>query len=122
MNENILIAAHQNHNLIIFDDTRPLELNNEIIYNGTVELKTYFIKAIQLNGVLIHNIDMDDYTGRSCHRGAFPITSVVSRILFDSRSSIETIASMRSSIRTIINSTKEEKTMFRYLNKRFGGR
>ena len=114
MNENILIAAHQNHNLILFNDTQSLELNNEIIHNGTVELKANFIKNIQLSGVLIHNIDMDDYTGLSCHRGAFPITSVVSRILSDSRSSIETIASMRSIIRTIINSTKERKSMFRY--------
>jgi len=43
-------------------------------------LKAVFIKNSQLAGVLVHSIDMDDYTGLSCHHGAFPITSIVSRI------------------------------------------
>jgi len=51
-----------------------------MLINGTVELKAVFIKRSQLAGVLVHSIDMDDYTGLSCHHGTFPITSIVSRI------------------------------------------
>jgi hypothetical protein len=43
-------------------------------------LKANYIKNSQLAGVLVHSIDMDDYTGLSCHQGTFPITSIVSRI------------------------------------------
>jgi hypothetical protein len=79
-NQSITVVAHDKKNFIIFDDTQPLELNNNILINGTVELKAVFIKRSQLAGVLVHSIDMDDYTGLSCHHGAFPITSIVSRI------------------------------------------
>jgi hypothetical protein len=72
--------AHNKKNLIIFDDTQPLQLQNKFLINGTVELKATFIKNAKLAGVLVHSIDMDDYTGNWCHRGAFPITSIVSRV------------------------------------------
>lgn len=39
-----------------------------------------FIKNALLGGVLIHTLDMDDYTGSACDRGQFPITSTVSRV------------------------------------------
>jgi Chitin binding Peritrophin-A domain len=45
-----------------------------------VELKAMFIKNALLGGVLIHTLDMDDYTGLACHRGPFPIASIVSRV------------------------------------------
>lgn len=48
--------------------------------NGTVELKAVFIKNALLGGVLIHTLDMDDYTGSACRRGPFPIASTVSRV------------------------------------------
>jgi hypothetical protein len=72
--------AHKKKNLIIFDDTQPLELQNNILINGTIELKATFIKNSQLAGILVDSIDMDDYTGLSCHRGEFPITSIVSKV------------------------------------------
>jgi len=78
--ESIIVMAHHKDNLILFDDTQPLQLQNKIIINGTVELKATFIKNAQLAGVLVHSIDMDDYSGLSCHRGAFPITSIVSKV------------------------------------------
>jgi hypothetical protein len=79
-NESVIVMAHDKKNLIIFDDTQPLQVQDKIIINGTVELKATFIKNSQLGGVLVHSIDMDDYSGLSCHRGAFPITSIVSRV------------------------------------------
>ena len=72
--------AHKKKNLIIFDDTQPLEIQKKFLINGTVELKATFIKNVQLGGVLVHHIDMDDYTGQWCQRGKYPITSTVSRI------------------------------------------
>jgi hypothetical protein len=77
---SIIVTAHKKENLIIFDDTKPLEIQKNVIINGTVELKANFIRSAQLAGVLVHSIDMDDYTGQSCHRGAFPITSTVFRV------------------------------------------
>jgi len=80
--------AHHKEDLIIFDDTQPLvSIENKRIINGTVELKAVFIRNSQLAGVLVDSIDMDDYTGRSCHRGAFPITSIVSRVFSKSTTS-----------------------------------
>jgi hypothetical protein len=79
-NESIIVMAHKKKNLIIFDDTQPLQIQNKVFINGTVELKATFIKNSQLGGVLVHSIDMDDYSGQSCQRGAFPITSIVSRV------------------------------------------
>jgi hypothetical protein len=73
--------AHEKKNLILFDDTQPLQLQNNTLINGTVELKATFIKHSQLAGVLVHLIDMDDYTGKSCQRGLYPITSIIQEVL-----------------------------------------
>ncbi|CAF1311435.1 unnamed protein product [Adineta steineri] len=76
-NESVIVMAHKKDNLIIFDDTQSLQLPRRIV-NGTVELKAKFIKQSQLGGVLVHSIDMDDYSGKFCNRGKYPITSVIS--------------------------------------------
>lgn len=78
--QNVIILAHQKNNLVLFDDTHPMQLNNRQTINGTVELKANFIRGTQVGGVLVHSIDLDDFTGQSCGQGPFPITSVVSRI------------------------------------------
>ena len=71
----------------MFDDTHPLKISDKQVVNGTVELKATFLKKSQLAGVLVHSIDLDDFTGLSCERGPFPITSVISRIFLQSPSS-----------------------------------
>jgi hypothetical protein len=94
--------AHNKNNLIIFDDTQPIQLQNKIFINGTIELKAAFIKNSQLAGILVHSIDMDDYTGLSCHRGAFPITSIVSRIFSVPIPSTQTSSTTTTTIQTPI--------------------
>lgn len=79
-NESVIVQAHNEKNFIVFDDTQLLEMPNQILINGTVELKARFIKKSQLAGILVHSIDLDDYTGSSCNRGIFPITSIVSQV------------------------------------------
>lgn len=79
-NESIVVEAHHKKDFITFDDTQPLQVNERVVLNGTVELKATLIKNAQIAGVLVHSIDMDDYTGSSCQRGAFPITSVVWKV------------------------------------------
>ncbi|CAF4628676.1 unnamed protein product, partial [Rotaria sp. Silwood2] len=89
-NKTFLVLAHKKNNLIIYDNIQTLKLKNDIFINGTVEYKSNFIINSQIAGVLVHYIDMDDYIGLSCNRGAYPITSVVSRIFSQSKSSLET--------------------------------
>ena len=74
------MIARRNKDFILFDDTQPLQVNEQLIVNGTVELKAAFIKKAQLGGVHIHTLDMDDYTGLACHRDSFPVASTVSRL------------------------------------------
>ncbi|CAF3929368.1 unnamed protein product, partial [Rotaria sordida] len=88
-NKTFLVMAHHKNNLIIYDDTQPFQLKNHIVINGTVEYKSNFIINSQIGGVLIHHIDMDDYIGLSCNLGAYPISSVVSRIFSQSKSYIK---------------------------------
>ncbi|CAF4660262.1 unnamed protein product, partial [Rotaria sp. Silwood2] len=89
-NKTFLVLAHKKNSLIIYDDIQTLKLKNDIFINGTIEYKSNFIINSQIAGVLVHYIDMDDYIGLSCNRGAYPITSVVSRIFSQSKSSLET--------------------------------
>jgi hypothetical protein len=92
--------SHYKKNLILFDDTQPLKVSNKFIINGTVELKANFIKNAQLAGVLVHLIDMDDYTGKWCHRGPFPIASVVYRVFSKLISSKQTTTSSTTTTAT----------------------
>lgn len=78
--ESVLVKAQHENNLILFDDTQPLKLGPNPLVNGTVALKANFIKSSALGGVLIHSIDLDDFTGNSCDLGRFPITNIVSQI------------------------------------------
>ncbi|CAF0874767.1 unnamed protein product [Rotaria sordida] len=80
----------------IFSGEELLELDpiKKTSTHGTSRLCIY----TSCTGVLVHSIDMDDYTGQSCHRGAFPITSVISDIFFTSISSIKTATNNISSV------------------------
>ena len=78
--ESVLVKAQHENSLILFDDTQPLKLGPNPLVNGTVALKANFIKSSALAGVLIHSINLDDFTGDSCGLGRFPIANIVSQI------------------------------------------
>ena len=103
--------AHQKKNLVIFDDTQPLQVQNRVVINGTVELKATFIKNTQLGGVLVHSIDMDDYSGLSCQRGTFPITSIVSRVFSTPMPSMPTATRADTTTTTISTSTVHKTSL-----------
>jgi hypothetical protein len=83
-NQSISVLAYRNNSIIFFDDTHPLQLSSSRPIKGTVELKAHFIRDAHIAGVLVHTLDMDDYTGVSCQHSPFPITSLVYSVIASS--------------------------------------
>lgn len=47
----------------------------------SVESKVQFLKSLNLAGAMIWSIDMDDFTGKSCSQGPYPLVQAVKRSL-----------------------------------------
>ncbi|XP_069335083.1 chitinase-3-like protein 2 isoform X1 [Eulemur rufifrons] len=47
----------------------------------SVEAKAQFLKNLNLGGAMIWSIDMDDFTGKSCSQGPYPLVQAVKRNL-----------------------------------------
>nr|XP_003409620.1 chitinase-3-like protein 2 isoform X1 [Loxodonta africana] len=47
----------------------------------SVETKVQFLKNLNLGGAMIWSIDMDDFTGKSCSQGHYPLVQAVKRSL-----------------------------------------
>ncbi|XP_047641001.1 chitinase-3-like protein 2 isoform X2 [Phacochoerus africanus] len=47
----------------------------------SVESKVQFLKSLNLAGAVIWSIDMDDFTGKSCSQGPYPLVQAVKRSL-----------------------------------------
>uniref|UniRef100_A0A8D1TJ76 Chitinase-3-like protein 1 n=1 Tax=Sus scrofa TaxID=9823 RepID=A0A8D1TJ76_PIG len=47
----------------------------------SVESKVQFLKTLNLAGAMIWSIDMDDFTGKSCSQGPYPLVQAVKRSL-----------------------------------------
>uniref|UniRef100_A0A8C4L789 Chitinase-3-like protein 1 n=1 Tax=Equus asinus TaxID=9793 RepID=A0A8C4L789_EQUAS len=47
----------------------------------SVETKVQFLKNLNLGGAMIWSIDMDDFTGKSCSQGPYPLVQAVKRNL-----------------------------------------
>ncbi len=79
-----------------------------MITNGIAELETNFIKNPQLAGMLMHSIDLNDYTGLLHHRGTFSITSNVFHVLSKPPSSISKISTTVQMLKEKIYCNKKE--------------
>lgn len=47
----------------------------------SVESKVQFLKSLNLAGAMIWSIDMDDFTGKSCSQGPYPLVQAIKRSL-----------------------------------------
>ncbi|XP_008067120.1 chitinase-3-like protein 2 isoform X1 [Carlito syrichta] len=47
----------------------------------SIETKVQFLKNLNLGGAMIWSIDMDDFTGKSCSQGPYPLVQAVKRNL-----------------------------------------
>ncbi|KAF5911004.1 hypothetical protein HPG69_000969 [Diceros bicornis minor] len=47
----------------------------------SVENKVQFLKNLNLGGAMIWSIDLDDFTGKSCSKGSYPLVQTVKRNL-----------------------------------------
>uniref|UniRef100_G1QUJ7 Chitinase 3 like 2 n=2 Tax=Nomascus leucogenys TaxID=61853 RepID=G1QUJ7_NOMLE len=47
----------------------------------SMETKVQFLKNLNLGGAMIWSIDMDDFTGKSCNQGPYPLVQAVKRSL-----------------------------------------
>ncbi|KAL4828994.1 hypothetical protein H8958_019503 [Nasalis larvatus] len=47
----------------------------------SMETKVRFLKNLNLGGAMIWSIDMDDFTGKSCNQGPYPLVQAVKRSL-----------------------------------------
>lgn len=47
----------------------------------SVETKVQFLKNLNLGGAMIWSIDMDDFTGKFCSQGPYPLVQAVKRSL-----------------------------------------
>ncbi|PNJ46364.1 CHI3L2 isoform 10 [Pongo abelii] len=47
----------------------------------SMETKVHFLKNLNLGGAMIWSIDMDDFTGKSCNQGPYPLVQAVKRSL-----------------------------------------
>ncbi|XP_073906876.1 chitinase-3-like protein 2 [Castor canadensis] len=47
----------------------------------SVETKVQFLKNLNLGGAMIWSIDQDDFTGKSCNKGPYPLVQAVKRNL-----------------------------------------
>ncbi|PNI27410.1 CHI3L2 isoform 1 [Pan troglodytes] len=47
----------------------------------SMETKVQFLKNLNLGGAMIWSIDMDDFTGKSCNQGPYPLIQAVKRSL-----------------------------------------
>ncbi|XP_008570097.1 PREDICTED: chitinase-3-like protein 2 [Galeopterus variegatus] len=47
----------------------------------SIETKVQFLKTLNLGGAVIWSIDMDDFTGKSCNQGPYPLVQAVKRNL-----------------------------------------
>ncbi|KAM5256079.1 chitinase-3-like protein 2 [Ctenodactylus gundi] len=47
----------------------------------SVKTKVQFLKNLNLGGAMIWSIDLDDFTGKSCHQGPYPLVEAVKKNL-----------------------------------------